>query len=138
MGVSLIRRSYFKIVIVFVPRSEGGSVMGRSEVRHVPRRREVVEGRVAPSWRGLAAAHGSAAERDPFYEELEGSLEALRGVVGDGDRVAGAKADFLQEVVGKVLWPQLYILEVLEDPLRQFLLLSIRREVLGLQDEHSA
>ena len=112
--------------------------MGRSEVRHVPRRREVVEGRVAPSWRGLAAAHGSAAERDPFYEELEGSLEALRGVVGDGDRVAGAKADFLQEVVGKVLWPQLYILEVLEDPLRQFLLLSIRREVLGLQDEHSA
>ena len=107
--------------------------MGRSGVRQVGRRRQVVEGRrVASAGRGLAAAHGTAAEWDPFDEELEGSLEALGGVVGDGNGVAGAEAHFLQKVVGKVLWPELNILEVLEYPLRQFLLLSIRREVLGL------
>ena len=112
--------------------------MRRSEVGQVARRREVVKGREASPGRGLAAAHGSAAERDPFDEKLEGSLEALGRVVGDGNGVAGAEADFLQEVVGKVLRPELYVLEVLEYPLCQFLLLSIGSKVLGLQDEHSS
>ena len=120
---------------MFVPRCEGGSIMGCSEVRQITRRRQVVEGRrVPPSGRCLAAAHGTAAERDPLNKELEGPLEALGGVVGDGNRVAGAEADLLQEVVGKVLRPQLDVLKILEDPFRQLLLLSIGGEVLGLQN----
>lgn len=70
--------------------------------------------------------------------DLQGSLEPFGRVVGYGDGVAGAEPDLVEQVVGKVLRPELDVLEVLEDLLRQLLLLSVRAETLSLQDEKAA
>ena len=70
-----------------------------------------------------------------IFRYLKWALEAFEGVIGDGEGFTGAEADLLDEEVGKVLGSELDVLKVLKDPLSQLLLLAVRVEILGFQDQ---
>ena len=113
--------------------------------RGVARRDLAVEGSEAGvvAVRGDAEAVGRGGGRDAgagrqFGEYLQRPLEALAGVGRDGEHLRPAEPDLVNQEVGEVLRLKLDVLEVLEDSLRQLLLLAVGVEALTLQDEGTA